>query len=89
MERIAQMLDCVLGPRPLPAVEGVWFTWNGGTVRRLAEDIYADRAFDRLPLLADALEDAGCTDANLLGHLRGPGSHVRGCWAVDLIMGKE
>jgi hypothetical protein len=51
--------------------------------------IYADRAFDRLPLLADALEDAGCTDDELLGHLRAPGPHVRGCWAVDLVLGKS
>jgi hypothetical protein len=42
----------------------------------------------RLAVLADALEDAGCTDADLLSHLRGPGPHVRGCWAVDLILGK-
>jgi hypothetical protein len=44
---------------------------------------------ERLSLLADALEDAGCTDAELLGHLRSPGPHVRGCWAVDLVLGKE
>jgi hypothetical protein len=43
----------------------------------------------RLAMLADALEDAGCTDAELLGHLRSPGPHVRGCWAVDLVLGKE
>jgi hypothetical protein len=42
----------------------------------------------RLLLLADALEDAGCADADLLGHLRGEGPHVRGCWAVDLVLGK-
>jgi hypothetical protein len=39
--------------------------------------------------LADALEEAGCDSADLLGHLRGPGPHVRGCWAVDLILGKS
>jgi hypothetical protein len=55
----------------------------------LARVIYDERAFDRLPLLADALEDAGCTDADLLGHLRLPGPHVRGCWAVDLVVGKQ
>jgi hypothetical protein len=43
----------------------------------------------RLAVLADTLEDAGCTHAELLGHLRGPGPHVRGCWAVDLVMGKQ
>jgi hypothetical protein len=63
-----------------------WFTITAVT---LAASIYAQRTFDRLPLLADALEDAGCTDADLLGHLRGPGPHVRGCWAVDLVLGKE
>src|SRR5262249_12453726 len=43
----------------------------------------------RLAVLADALEEAGCADADILGHLRGPGPHVRGCWAVDLLLGKE
>jgi hypothetical protein len=57
-------------------------------VAELAATICNTHAFDRLPLLADALEDAGCTDAELLGHLRGPGPHVRGCWAVDLVQGK-
>ena len=51
--------------------------------------IYDARAFDRLPLLADALEDAGCTDADILGHCRGGGEHVRGCWVVDLLLGKS
>ncbi len=55
----------------------------------LARSIYDDRAFDRLPVLADALEDAGCTDAAILDHCRGPGPHVRGCWVVDLILGKS
>jgi hypothetical protein len=59
------------------------------TMVALAQTIYTDRAFDRLPILADALEDAGCTDAEILAHCRGPGPHVRGCWVVDLILGKE
>jgi hypothetical protein len=46
-------------------------------------------AFDRLPVLADALEEAGCTNADILDHLRGPGPHARGCWAVDLLLGKS
>jgi hypothetical protein len=58
------------------------------TVVTLAEGIYADRAFDRLPILADALQDAGCDDAEVLGHCRGEGPHVRGCWVVDLVLGK-
>jgi hypothetical protein len=71
---------------PLPP--GV-LAWNNGTVRRLADSIYDDRAFDRLPILADALEEAGCHDADILAHCRQPGLHVRGCWVVDLILGKE
>jgi hypothetical protein len=66
-----------------------WLAWNDGVVRNLAEAIYAEAAFDRLPILADALEDAGCSDADLLGHLRSPGPHVRGCWALDLLLGKQ
>jgi hypothetical protein len=63
--------------------------WNGGTVPKLAQGIYEDRAFDRLPILADALEEAGCTNADILDHCRGLGPHVRGCWVVDLLLGKE
>jgi hypothetical protein len=62
--------------------------WQERIVVKLASDIYQGRQFDRLPLLADALEDAGCNDAELLGHLRGPAPHVRGCWAVDLVLGR-
>jgi hypothetical protein len=54
----------------------------------LAQGIYGDHAFDRVPILADALEDAGCTDGDILEHLRGPGPHVRSYWALDLILGK-
>jgi hypothetical protein len=56
---------------------------------KLAEAIYQDRAFDRLPILADSLEEAGCTDADVLSHCRGDGPHVRGCWVVDLILRKH
>jgi hypothetical protein len=71
------------------AVEPSWLTWNDRTIRRLAQAIYDERAFDRLPVLADALEGAGCTNADILGHCRGSGPHVRGCWVVDLLSGKE
>ena len=71
--------------RPPPAIDPAVLAWNGGAVRRLAQAIYDDRAFDRLPLLADALLDAGCADEELLAHCRQGGEHVRGCWAVDLV----
>jgi hypothetical protein len=66
-----------------------WLAWNDSTVPRIAQTIYDDRAFDRLPILADALEDAGCDNADILNHCREPGEHVRGCWVVDLLLGKE
>jgi hypothetical protein len=66
-----------------------WLAWNDGAIRKMAQSIYDDRAFDRLPLLADALEEAGCADAALLGHCRSGGEHVRGCWVVDLLLGKS
>jgi hypothetical protein len=93
----ATMRDIFGNPfRPAPAVDLAWLAWRGGVLRELARAAYENRrlpegALDpaRLAALADALEDAGCTDAELLGHLRGPGSHVRGCWAVDLVLGKS
>ncbi|HUR53438.1 MAG TPA: hypothetical protein VMZ71_04880 [Gemmataceae bacterium] len=55
----------------------------------LANGIYEERAFDRLPILADALQDAGCDNDGILTHCRGDGAHVRGCWVVDLLLGKS
>jgi hypothetical protein len=73
--------------RPV-AVEPAWLAWNHGTVPAIARRVYDERRFEDLPILADALEDAGCTNADLLAHCRGGGPHVRGCWAVDLLLGK-
>ena len=89
-QALAELVREVFGPSiRSPVVEPSWLRWNDGTVPKLAKVVYADRAFNRLPLLADALEDAGCTYAGLLGHLRGPGPHVRGCWALDLLLGRD
>jgi hypothetical protein len=63
-----------------------WLTANAVD---LARTIYEERAFERLPILADALMDAGCADEALLAHCRGPGPHVRGCWVADLLLGKK
>ncbi len=75
-------------PNPFRAV-AVDQAWLTPTVLLLAESIYADRAFDRLPILADALQEAGCDHADILAHCRGEGPHVRGCWVVDLVLGKD
>jgi hypothetical protein len=81
--------DLFVNPfRPVTA-DPAWLAWNDGSVRKLAQAIYEEGAFDRLPLLADALEDAGCHNADILTHCRQPGEHVRGCWAVDLVLGKN
>jgi hypothetical protein len=66
-----------------------WLLWNNGAVRRVAEAIYRERRFDDCPILADALEEAGCTSLDLLGHLRGPGPHVLGCHGLDAVLGKS
>jgi hypothetical protein len=70
--------------------------WQAPQVVALAQAAYEQRGLPagtldvaRLAVLADALEEAGCTNADMLSHLRGPGPHVRGCWAVDLLLGKE
>jgi hypothetical protein len=64
-------------------------SWQTLSAVRLAQSIYDERAFDKMPELADALERAGCHDEAILGHCREPGEHVRGCWVVDLVLGKE
>jgi hypothetical protein len=65
-----------------------WLTWNDGCVRNLAQGIYDARRFRELPILADALEDAGCTAIDLLAHLRNGLRHFRGCWALDVLLCK-
>jgi hypothetical protein len=81
--------------RPSPSLADQVLRWNSGTVRRLAQGVYDEPRMPegtldnaRLAVLADALEEAGCTDLDLLGHLRGSGGHVRGCWALDVVLGK-
>jgi hypothetical protein len=63
--------------------------WRTETAVALASGLYADHAFDRMPILADALEEAGCDRPDVLSHCRDPlGVHARGCWVVDLVLGK-
>lgn len=71
------------------AVPPEWRTWHQGTVVQIAGQISKGRVWQVMPVLADALEDAGCDNVDILNHLRGSGPHTRGCWALDLILGKE
>jgi hypothetical protein len=82
----AGLLRCVFGNPFRPVRFDA--SWRTEAVTGLASGIYEDQAFDRLPVLADALEDAGCADRHVLGHCRGGGTHVRGCWVVDEILCK-
>ena len=88
---IAELTRDVFGNplRPPPAIDPAWLSWNGGTVAKLARSIYEERRFADVPILADALEEAGCTDAALLCHCRDPGPHVRGCWVLDRLTNRE
>lgn len=72
-----------------PALDPAWLRRNNETARKVARAIYEDHGFGDLPVLADALEEAGCSDAVLLDHCRRPGDHVRGCWVVDFILAKD
>jgi hypothetical protein len=78
--------DLWQNPLRLSTLNPAWLT---PTVEAVAKAIYEERAFDRIPILADALEDAGCDNQDILAHCRQPGVHVRGCWALDLVLGKE
>jgi hypothetical protein len=87
IERCLQEYRCLLGdPRHPIALNPSWLT---STVTALARQMYESRDFSVMPILADALQDAGCEDAAILDHCRGPGPHVRGCWVVDLVLGKS
>jgi hypothetical protein len=68
--------------------EAAWLDWQDGLVASMADHMNESGDFGDMPVLADALEEAGCADADLLAHLRSGGGHLRGCWAVDLLLGK-
>jgi hypothetical protein len=71
------------------SLSSVGHSWLTHEVFRQAQTVYAEKAFDRLPALADTLEKTGCTDQALLAHFRSPGPHVWGCWALDLLVGRD
>ena len=72
--------------RPI-VIDPAWLIWKKNRVARMARAIYDQRRFRKLPILADTLEAAGCTDAGLLTHCRARREHVRGCWVVDALLG--
>ena len=94
--RSRRALPCVPAACRPAGAHPAWLAWHGGAAVKLAQSVYEERELPsghldaaRLAVLADMLEEAGCSDAQLLGHLRGPGPHVRGCFAVDAMLGKQ
>jgi hypothetical protein len=87
--RLCDLIRCVVGDpfRPLSPIPAAVLVWNDGVVARLAARIHEERDFtpESMGILADALEEAGVIDQDVLGHLRGPGPHCRGCHALDLL----
>jgi hypothetical protein len=95
---VCELVRCVFGNpfRTQPTSDPALLSWNNGIVVKLAQAIYDERELPsgildsaRLAVLADALEEAGCTNQDMLSHCRNGGTHIRGCWAVDLLLGKQ
>lgn len=88
-ERQAILLRELFGnPFRQVSVDSFCLVWNDGTIPKVAQGIYDEQAFDRLPILADALEESGCTNQDCLQHCRKPDGHIRGCWLMDLLLAK-
>ena len=67
-------------------VDPMWLSWEAGVVVSLAKQVRDEGDEDAMPILADALEEAGCTESDILQHMRGPGPHVRECWVIDALL---
>jgi hypothetical protein len=74
--------------RPI-TFDPTWLTWHDSLLVSMAQKMYDSRDFADMPVLADALEEAGCTNPDILAHCRSGGEHVRGCWVVDALLGKQ
>jgi hypothetical protein len=90
LRRLADCLRDIAGT-PFEVIQPIdpgWLLANSGNVGKMAQVIYDERRFHAMPILADALEDAGCSMPSLLAHCRQRGQHWRGCWVLDLLTGK-
>jgi hypothetical protein len=84
---LCDLIRCIFTNLIQPVVFDL--SWRTTTVKQLALSIYDERAFDRMPILADALEEVGCNNPDILEHCRRPGPHARGCWVLDAILGNK
>jgi hypothetical protein len=89
-ERQVPLLRCIVGNpfRPV-SLERSWLAHAGGAALALARSIDEDCRWSDLPFLGDVLEEAGCTDEGILSHCRETSEHARGCWVVDLVLGRQ
>src|SRR5262245_36558900 len=89
LELAAMLRDVAGNPWQPPVIDTIWLAWNDSSIPRMADLIYAERAFDRFPILGDALEEAGCDNPVILDHCRKFGEHARGCWLLDALLGRS
>jgi hypothetical protein len=87
-EQVTLIHEIIGNPFLFPMLDATLLGWEDGLVVDFARGIYQDQAFERMPILGDALEEAGSTDERILEHCRHGGPHVRGCWVIDLILEK-
>jgi hypothetical protein len=88
-EDLCHLVREVLGdPFVEVPIDPAWLRWNDGCVEKMVRTIWRGQRFAELPILADALEDAGCDAEPLLRHFRAPTAHVRGCWGLDLLLAR-
>jgi hypothetical protein len=85
----ALLRDIIGNPFRPAALDSAWLTWHGGLVVSMAQRMHDTRDFSDMPVLADALEEAGCQDQDILGHCRSGREHVKGCWLIDLLLGQS
>lgn len=84
-EQAALVRDLFGVPGRRVHIDPDWLAWNNGCVIQLARSIHDERCFSDMPILADALMDAGCQDDLILDHCRAPERHARGCWVVEAL----
>lgn len=89
--RQAALLRDVVGPFPWRPVEiePAWFVWQNGAVLAFAGSTDRERAFKNMPVLGDMLEEAGCAGREILDHCRADAPHARGCWVLELLLGRR
>jgi hypothetical protein len=89
-QSLSETLRDIIGNpfRPI-TLNPAWLRWHDGLLVSMAQKMYDTRDFSDMPVLADALEEAGCDNPDILNHCRSGGEHVRGCWVLDLLLGKS